>query len=179
MADIEWNIQRKGREWVGDEIRNRINTIPDNTRIESYEGKLFWNEKDRITLLGLLLENVGIDKAVQLGNLSLWKEALDAIEDIGRAEDKPNSLGDFLKSDVVEEFREKMIEAEEKNKRMIRNHEKNGTMGYWCVSGIRHNAIIKTDRADMAIELAKNIVQDWEMPSVEFLGEDFPDVYEY
>ncbi len=39
-------------------------------------GKLFWTEKDRISLLGLLRENVGGDAAMRLGAPELWKAAV-------------------------------------------------------------------------------------------------------
>jgi hypothetical protein len=45
-----------------------------------WKGKLFWSDADRVTLLGLLLENVGIDRAVRLGNADLWRSS---IRDVG------------------------------------------------------------------------------------------------
>lgn len=66
----------------------------------------------------------------------------------------------------LRDFRKSFKKSEEKYIQEMRNHKINGTLGYWCVSGFRHKAIVKTDRADTAIELAKNIVQDWEMPTV-------------
>jgi hypothetical protein len=45
------------------------------------DGKLFWSEDDRITALALLLESVGIDEAVRLGNPELWREALSKLRD--------------------------------------------------------------------------------------------------
>jgi hypothetical protein len=41
-----------------------------------YQGKLFWSEEDRVNLLGLLLENVGVDQAVRLGDPEVWKAAV-------------------------------------------------------------------------------------------------------
>ena len=43
-------------------------------------GKLFWSEEERLTLLALLLENVGADKAVRLGEPAIWREAVDALK---------------------------------------------------------------------------------------------------
>jgi len=48
-------------------------------KIEMVRGKLFDSERDRLTMLALLLENVGIDKAVRLGDPRLWREAIDAL----------------------------------------------------------------------------------------------------
>jgi hypothetical protein len=40
-----------------------------------------WDENDRINLLALLLEQVGVDAAVRLGPLEAWVEALSACRD--------------------------------------------------------------------------------------------------
>lgn len=37
-------------------------------KIEMVKGRLFWSTAARITMLGLLLENVGADAAVRLGD---------------------------------------------------------------------------------------------------------------
>ena len=50
-------------------------------KIELIEGKLFWSEDDRLTMLALLLENVGIDKAVRLGNPQIWREAIALLDE--------------------------------------------------------------------------------------------------
>ncbi len=39
-------------------------------------GKLFWSERDRRVLLALLLENVGADAAVRLGDPHVWRAAV-------------------------------------------------------------------------------------------------------
>jgi hypothetical protein len=36
-----------------------------------------WKDKERLNKLALLLENVGLDAAVSLGNPELWKQAID------------------------------------------------------------------------------------------------------
>ena len=45
-------------------------------KIEMVRGQLFWSDEDRLTMLGLLLENVGIDAAVRLGDPNEWKAAV-------------------------------------------------------------------------------------------------------
>jgi hypothetical protein len=60
--------------WNGDEIRSRYNLTPE--KIELIQGKLFWSEEDRLNMLALLLENVGVDKAVRLGSPGVWREAI-------------------------------------------------------------------------------------------------------
>jgi hypothetical protein len=39
-------------------------------------GKLLWSDEDRETLLCLLLENVGADRAVQFGDPNVWRAAV-------------------------------------------------------------------------------------------------------
>ena len=48
---MTWDIRREGRSWTGD-------------------------EDQRLAMLGLLLENVGADAAVGLGNPAVWREAV-------------------------------------------------------------------------------------------------------
>ena len=45
-----------------------------------YADGFFWDETQRLTLLALLLENVGVDRVVRLGDPEVWREA---IRDLG------------------------------------------------------------------------------------------------
>lgn len=78
MSEVKWDIRRKGRAWSGEEAWQRYELTPE--KIEMIEGKLFWTEEDRLRMLGLLLENVGIDKAIRLGNPEIWKAAVAELE---------------------------------------------------------------------------------------------------
>ncbi|PYR80420.1 MAG: hypothetical protein DMF87_08855 [Acidobacteria bacterium] len=71
---ITWDIRRRGRKWTGQEARERYELTPE--KIEMIDGKLFWDDEQRLTMLGLLLENVGVDAAVKLGNPVAWREAV-------------------------------------------------------------------------------------------------------
>ena len=73
----EWKIEREGREWKGEEFDKRLYQAPE--KIE-YVGGIFVDEAERLTVLAMLLENLGIDKAVQLGNLEDWKAAITELE---------------------------------------------------------------------------------------------------
>ncbi|MGI8898410.1 MAG: hypothetical protein ACR2IB_08445 [Pyrinomonadaceae bacterium] len=73
----EWKIEREGREWKGDEFNKRIYQAPE--KIE-YVGGIFVDERQRLTVLAMLLENLGIDKAVQLGDIENWKAAVAELE---------------------------------------------------------------------------------------------------
>lgn len=74
---IRWDIRRTGRAWSGAEFQERVDLRPE--KLEIWEGKLLLDEEDRIKLLGLLLENVGADRAVQLGDPAVWWDAVDAL----------------------------------------------------------------------------------------------------
>ena len=71
---IEWDIRRQGRAWTGAEALGRFELAPE--RIEMIGGKLLLDEDERLTLLGLLLENVGVDAALKLGDPAVWREAV-------------------------------------------------------------------------------------------------------
>ena len=73
----EWDIQREGRVWSHEEFERRIYQAPE--KIE-YTGGIFTYEDERLTVLAMLLENLGIDNAVQLGNLQDWKAAIAELE---------------------------------------------------------------------------------------------------
>jgi hypothetical protein len=69
-----WDIRAKGRAWTKDEGFKRFELTPE--KFEMSGGKLFWDHKSRLTLLALLLENVGADAAVRLGNPDVWRDAV-------------------------------------------------------------------------------------------------------
>ena len=73
MNTNDWDIRRKGREWSDAEFDQRVSMAPE--KIE-YTGGIFYNERERLIVLAMLLENLGIDKAVQFGKLEDWKAAI-------------------------------------------------------------------------------------------------------
>ena len=70
----QWDIRGRGRAWRGDEAMSRYMLTPE--KLEMVGGKLLWSNEDRVTLLALLLENVGADRAVQLGDPEVWRAAV-------------------------------------------------------------------------------------------------------
>jgi hypothetical protein len=74
MPDVAWDIRRQGRAWVGQEARARYELTPE--KFEMVDGKLFWDDTQRLTLLALLLENVGVDQAIRLGDPEVWRSAI-------------------------------------------------------------------------------------------------------
>jgi hypothetical protein len=72
-----WDICRAGHAWGG-EAMSRYEMTPEKT--EMIAGKLYGTEEERLTMLALLLENVG-DKAVRIGNPDIWRAAVDGLSD--------------------------------------------------------------------------------------------------
>ena len=73
-SGMSWNIGRAGRAWTEDEARQRWELTPE--KFEMQDGKLFWDHDQRLTLLALLLENIGADQAVRLGDAEVWRAAV-------------------------------------------------------------------------------------------------------
>ncbi len=74
MAYVNWDIRREGRSWRGDEAMQRFELAPE--KFEMTNGKLFWSDEDRLNTLGLLLENMGADAAVRMGDPEVWRAAV-------------------------------------------------------------------------------------------------------
>jgi hypothetical protein len=74
MTTPEWNIRSEGRSWNEDEAWQRFELIP--SKFAMHCGELLWSNEDRENLLGLLLEQVGADRAVQLGSPQVWRAAV-------------------------------------------------------------------------------------------------------
>jgi hypothetical protein len=74
---VDWRIARKGRAWDKEPL-SRYELTPE--KIEMVKGKLFWSEDDRLIMAALLLENIGVDRVVRLGNPKVWREAIAALD---------------------------------------------------------------------------------------------------
>src|SRR4051794_143680 len=77
MNPPDWDIRREGRRWAAEESQYRLYQAPE--KIE-FVGGIFTSDRQRLTVLAMLLENLGIDKAVRLGNLEDWKAAIADLE---------------------------------------------------------------------------------------------------
>ncbi len=71
---VAWDIRHEGRAWAGEEAHKRYQLTPE--KLEMWEGKLLFEDNERLLLLGLLLENVGVDAAVRLGSPQVWRDAI-------------------------------------------------------------------------------------------------------
>ena len=76
----KWNIKNEGRKWSREEVEEKyFKLCPE--KIELIEGKLFWSDEERLAMLAMLLENVGADKAVRLGDKEVWKAAIAKLDE--------------------------------------------------------------------------------------------------
>ena len=78
MTKLHWDIRGEGRSWAKDEAMDRYFLAPE--KLEMVDGKLLSSEQDRETLLGLLLENIGTDRTVRLGDPEIWRAAVANLE---------------------------------------------------------------------------------------------------
>lgn len=74
---MPWDIRRQGRAWTASEAPARWALTPE--KIEMADGLLFWTDEQRLTMLALLLENVGADAAVRLGDPDVWRTAVRSL----------------------------------------------------------------------------------------------------
>jgi hypothetical protein len=81
MSASTWDIRREGRAWKGEEARQRFDLSPE--KLEMIDGRILWDEDERVKLLGLLLENVGADRAVRLGDPAVWRAAVEQLSRAG------------------------------------------------------------------------------------------------
>ena len=71
---VDWEILNGGRQWQSSEAMDRYFMAPE--KIEMVDGKLFNTAEERETLLCLLLENVGANRAVMFGAPEIWQAAV-------------------------------------------------------------------------------------------------------
>ncbi len=77
MKSIDWDIRREGRLWSHEEFDKRIYQAPE--KIEYVDG-IFSSNRERLIVLGMLLENLGIDRAIRFGKIEDWKAAIEDLE---------------------------------------------------------------------------------------------------
>jgi hypothetical protein len=92
MTQEKWDIRREGRLWTREESERRMYQAPEEIE---FVGGIFAGEKQRLLVLGMLLENLGIDKVVRFGNLADWKAAIADLErQMCQESDSPSHSGD-------------------------------------------------------------------------------------
>jgi hypothetical protein len=86
MKRIHWDVRREGRRWSEEEFDQRIDQAPE--KIEYVDG-IFASDRQRLIVLGMLLENLGIDRAVQFGRVDDWRAAIENLEKKQRSKNLP------------------------------------------------------------------------------------------
>jgi hypothetical protein len=74
-----FDIGLEGRRWTVNRFHELDTVLPE--KMELIEGKLFWSERERLGMLGAMLEQVGLAKAVTLAPKELWLEALRRLDE--------------------------------------------------------------------------------------------------
>ena len=76
---FRFDIQRKGRQWSPEEIESKWRqahaAVPE--KLELIEGEVFLSDEQRITMLGWMLEQLGADVAVRMGEPEVWRNAVE------------------------------------------------------------------------------------------------------
>lgn len=74
------DIRREGRGWSREEIERKYLAADEDPdapgRMELIDGKLYHSDAQRLTMLGWMLEMMGADAAVRLGDSEVWREAV-------------------------------------------------------------------------------------------------------
>jgi hypothetical protein len=52
----------------------------NSTEKIGYVAEIFGSDRERLNVLAMLLENLGIDRAIQFGKLQDWKAAIEDLE---------------------------------------------------------------------------------------------------
>lgn len=76
-AMTNWDIRAEGRAWRSEAL-DRYALTPE--KLEMIDGKLLHDDEERLRLLALLLENVGAEAAVRLGDPDVWRAAVAKLE---------------------------------------------------------------------------------------------------
>jgi hypothetical protein len=73
MITSDWTISRFGHRWSREQAERRMYQAPE--KIE-FVGGIFSSDRERLTVLGMILETMGIDAAVEFGRIEDWKSAI-------------------------------------------------------------------------------------------------------
>jgi hypothetical protein len=76
-ALVPWDIRNESRSWTKEEIKTRYFRMLMEIKDELSDGRLYNQHGTRMMVLGLLLENQGLDHAVQFGSIEDWERALE------------------------------------------------------------------------------------------------------
>ncbi len=78
LTTVAWDFRAKGYGW-GENTWERLKLI-EEFKLEVIDGKLMYDDTMRLLMMGLLIENVGLDKLVRLGDPEAWKRAVGKLD---------------------------------------------------------------------------------------------------
>jgi hypothetical protein len=78
MEQHAYDVTLTGRAWSPAEWETRHSELP--FKPELIRGKLYWTERERLTMLAALLEHCGAAAAVRIGDPNVWREAVQGLE---------------------------------------------------------------------------------------------------
>ena len=76
MLPISWKIGLEPATLTHEEFRARYDHPHMPEKFEIYQGKLFWHDDQRLHLLAMLLETIGLKRALALCPPEAVKETL-------------------------------------------------------------------------------------------------------
>jgi hypothetical protein len=79
VPEVQWDLRREGRSWSSEEWNARRELTPE--KFELSRGKLFWCEEHRLAVVALMIENLGVDQVVRLGDPQVWRDAIAALDE--------------------------------------------------------------------------------------------------
>lgn len=88
MNDLhDFDIRRASRRWSIDAAMRAYRAMNENPgapgRMEFVDGRFSHSDAQRITMLGWMLEMVGADVAVRLGDPEVWRAAVESLDNDG------------------------------------------------------------------------------------------------
>lgn len=108
-----------------------------------------------------------------LGLQALLQERLDAVFDglpLEWSLGEPSITVEGVPQQTAEEKLDAMRSLADALIEKHREPEHEEKEGYWMVSGIRHGCLVWAASNTQALQKARDVVQDWEMPEAEFIG---------
>ena len=77
FSAMHFDVRREGRRYEGDEFNKTYFSIPE--KMEACDGQIYCTDDDRLKVLGALLECMGADAAVGIGDPAVWRAAVAAL----------------------------------------------------------------------------------------------------
>ncbi len=75
-APVTWKIALTPAKLTSEEFLQRYDHFNMPEKFEAIDGKLFWNEEQRLHVLGMLFEAVGLKRALSLCPAEAVRQAL-------------------------------------------------------------------------------------------------------